>query len=229
MTPHNIQVQKTELTASPISTHLKRPESVRTQGDIDICAIQRHNGSVTALEEQNDVMLLEIIHRDLQGGAETALGVLYRRYSRMVYSLARRIVRDEAATEEIVQDAFMKLWKNAGVFDASRGGVSTWLLTITHHASVDHLRRVSKPVSYPEEPVLEAIPDHTRTQDHVETVMLDAAMTALKSDERELIELAYFEGLSHAQIASRTGLPLGTIKTRIRATLARLRERLEPG
>jgi RNA polymerase sigma-70 factor, ECF subfamily len=214
--------------ANPIHTRAADLESRQPRPKIDIHAIAMHNGSVTSLKEQNDGTLLEIIHRDDHGDAETALGILYRRYSRMVYSLARRIVRDEAATEEIVQDAFMKLWKNAGVFDASRGSVSTWLLTITHHASVDHLRRVNKPVSYPEDSMLEAIPDNTKPHDHVETVMLDAAMTALKPEERELIELAYFEGLSHAQMASRTGLPLGTIKTRLRATLARLRERLEP-
>ena len=171
--------------------------------------------------------LLGIIRRNDHGGAEAALETLYRRHSRNVYSLARRIVRDEAATEEIVQDAFMKLWKNASGFDAARGSVTTWLLTITHHASVDHLRRVSKPVSYPEEPILEAIAD-PKSNDQVETVMLDAALGALSPDERSLIELAYYEGLSHAQIATRTGLALGTVKTRIRVALTRLRDRLEP-
>jgi RNA polymerase sigma-70 factor (ECF subfamily) len=220
--------------AFPASANLvrTRPAQLKprpAQVDVDIRALGVHNGSVTLLEEQDDVTLLEIIRRNDRGGAEAALEALYRRHSRNVYSLARRIVRDEAATEEIVQDAFMKLWKNAGVFDASRGSLSTWLLTITHHASVDHLRRVtSKPVSYPEDPVLEAIPDNTKRHDHLETVILDAALTRLRPEERELIELAYYEGLTHAQTAARTGLPLGTVKTRLRATLARLRDHLEP-
>lgn len=206
-----------------------RTESRDSRPDIDNIAFAVHNGSVTLLEEQDDVTLLEIIRRNDRGGAEAALEALYRRHSRNVYSLARRIVRDQAATEEIVQDAFMKLWKNAGVFDASRGSVSTWLLTITHHASIDHLRRLtSKPVSYPDEPVLEAIADHTKPNDQLETVMLETAMGALRPDERDLIELAYYEGLTHAQISSRTGVPLGTVKTRIRVALTRLRERLEP-
>lgn len=211
----------------PFQTSRPRFESRSCQAEIDNRASTGHNGRVT-LPEQDDVTLLEIIRRNDRGGAEAALEALYRRHSRNVYSLARRIVRDEAATEEIVQDAFMKLWKNAGAFDASRGSLSTWLLTITHHASVDHLRRVSKPVSYPEEPVLEAIPDTSKTNDQLETVMLDAALGALNPEERTLIELAYYEGLSHSQISARTSIPLGTVKTRIRVALTRLRDRLEP-
>ena len=184
-----------------------------------------------ALERQEDIDLLAIIALGPSDRecAETALARLYQRHSRNVYGLARRMVRDLAASEEIVQDVFMKLWQHASQFDARRGSVGTWLMTIAHHASIDHLRRVaSKPVSYPEEPVLEAIADTGQPHQQLDGVLIGDAMCVLGRDERELIELAYFEGLTHTQIAARTRVPLGTIKTRIRSALLRLRERLEP-
>lgn len=184
-----------------------------------------------ALERREDVDLLAIIALATSDRerAETALARLYQKHSRNVYGLARRIVRDLAASEEIVQDVFMKLWQHAGQFDARRGSVGTWLMTIAHHASIDHLRRVtSKPVMYPEEPVLEAIADRAQPHERLDGLLIGDAMLVLGRDERELIELAYFEGLTHTQIAMHTRVPLGTIKTRIRSALLRLRERLEP-
>jgi RNA polymerase sigma-70 factor (ECF subfamily) len=183
-----------------------------------------------ALERQEDIDLLAIIALgpDQRERAETALKQLYQKHSRNVYGLARRMVRDLAACEEIVQDVFMKLWQHAGQFDARRGSVGTWLMTIAHHASIDHLRRVtSKPVMYPEEPELEAIADAAQPPERLDGVLIGDAMRVLGLDERELIELAYFEGLTHTQIAARTRIPLGTIKTRIRNALLRLRDHLE--
>jgi RNA polymerase sigma-70 factor (ECF subfamily) len=183
-----------------------------------------------ALERQEDIDLLAIIALgpDQRERAETALKQLYQKHSRNVYGLARRMVRDLAACEEIVQDVFMKLWQHAEQFDARRGSVGTWLMTIAHHASIDHLRRVtSRPVMYPEEPVFETIADAAQPQERLDGVLIGDAMRVLGLDERELIELAYFEGLTHTQIAARTRIPLGTIKTRIRNALLRLRDHLE--
>lgn len=183
-----------------------------------------------ALERQEDIDLLAIIALgpDQRERAETALKQLYQKHSRNVYGLARRMVRDLAACEEIVQDVFMKLWQHAEQFDARRGSVGTWLMTIAHHASIDHLRRVtSRPVMYSEEPVLETIADAAQPQERLDGVLIGDAMRVLGLDERELIELAYFEGLTHTQIAARTRIPLGTIKTRIRNALLRLRDHLE--
>lgn len=197
--------------------------------------LERATFEQAALERREDIDLLALVAAGSRQGpshrerAEGALATLYAKHSRNVYGLARRIVRDLAAAEEIVQDVFMKLWQHAPQFDARRGAVSTWLMTIAHHASIDHLRRVtSKPVSYPEEPVLEAIPDHTQPHERLDSLLIGDAMRALRPIERELIELAYFEGLTHSQIASRISLPLGTVKTRIRTALVRLRDQLEP-
>ncbi len=184
-----------------------------------------------ALDRSEDTDLLALIahgSRDRER-AEGAFEVLYQRHSRNVFSLARRILRDQAASEEIVQDVFMKLWLHAGKFDAQRGSVGTWLMTIAHHSSIDHLRRVtSKPLMYPEDTVLEAMADPVQPKHQLDGLLIEEAMRALTNDERELIELAYFQGLSHSQIATRTNVPLGTIKTRIRSALMRLRERLTP-
>jgi RNA polymerase sigma-70 factor (ECF subfamily) len=212
------------LTSQPNRTQPNRTQQTRPNTHTDVQAER------AALERQEDIDLLAIIALgpDQRERAETALTRLYQKHSRNVYGLARRMVHDLAASEEIVQDVFMKLWQHAEQFDARRGSVGTWLMTIAHHASIDHLRRVtSRPVMYPEEPVLETIADAAQPQERLDGVLIGDAMRVLGLDERELIELAYFEGLTHTQIAARTRIPLGTIKTRIRSALLRLREHLE--
>ncbi len=151
---------------------------------------------------------------------------LYQRYNRSVYSLAKRILRTNSDAEEVTQDVFVKIWDKALEYAPHKGKVSTWILTIAHHSAIDALRKRNSRASLPMfEEELERIPQTTQT-DLLEQNMIQNALAKLEPQEQMCIELAYFEGLSHAQLAKHTELPLGTIKTRIRQGLAKLKTAL---
>jgi RNA polymerase sigma-70 factor, ECF subfamily len=160
--------------------------------------------------------------------SEDALRLLYERYGRSAYSLARRIMRSDTDAEDVTQEVFVKVWQKALDYSPARGSVSTWMMTIAHHAAIDALRkRSSRDTIHPEEDELERAPDTRIDVDNaLENVMVTEAMQSLTGEERTLIELAYFEGLSHSQLAARTGIALGTIKSRIRVGLQKLRTSL---
>jgi RNA polymerase sigma-70 factor, ECF subfamily len=174
------------------------------------------------LEKLSDTNLL--LH--VAAGSEAALCEVYDRFSRVTYSNARRILRDTNGAEDVVQEVFLKVWAHALEYKAIHGSVSTWLLTITHRATIDHLRRrtVRATVNLEEHEWLEQPDPKPDTNMVLNRIGLTGALAALKPPERELIQLAFLEGLSHGQLAERTGLPLGTIKTHLRSGLVRLRE-----
>ena len=151
---------------------------------------------------------------------------------RLIYSLALRIVRDQADAEDVVQDVFSQAWRQAARYDASRGTVLGWLLTLTRTRSIDRLRgRRSRPEPSVDEAMLNAIPDTATPADvqvawSGQVAQIRAALDGLSMLQRMAIELAFYEGLTHAEIAERLELPLGTVKTRIRQGLLKLRDRL---
>ena len=166
-----------------------------------------------------------------------ALEELYDRYRTMAYSIALRMTSDSGMAEDVVQDAFLGAWRNAGRYMDGRGTVKTWLLSIVHHRAVDAIRRRRPTVELPaaEEPPPSALtlpdiwPDVAAGLDR-ETVL--DALDALTDVQREAIELAYFGGLTQQEIAARTSTPLGTVKSRIRLGLLAMRRVLvgdEPG
>jgi RNA polymerase sigma-70 factor, ECF subfamily len=162
----------------------------------------------------------------IAAGSEAALCEVYDRFSRLIYSIARRILRDTGEAEDVVQDVFVKLWAHALDYKVTHGSVSTWLMTITHRTAIDQLRRrtVRATVDVEDHELL-AHPDPKPNTDLLlDRIGLNGALASLKPEERELVELAFLEGLSHAQLVERTGMPLGTIKTRLRNGLVKLRE-----
>jgi RNA polymerase sigma-70 factor, ECF subfamily len=165
-------------------------------------------------------------------GDHDALGEIYDRHGRLVYSLALRILRDQADAEDVVQEVFSQAWRQAARYDASRGTVLGWLLTLTRSRSIDRLRgRQSRPATAADEGLLNAIPDPGAPADAQvawagQATQIRAALDGLSVLQRVAIELAFYEGLTHAEIAERLELPLGTVKTRIRQGLLRLRDRL---
>jgi RNA polymerase sigma-70 factor, ECF subfamily len=162
----------------------------------------------------------------IAAGSEAALCEVYDRFSRLIYSIARRILRDTGEAEDVVQDVFVKLWAHALEYKVTHGSVSTWLMTITHRTAIDQLRRrtVRATVDVEDHELL-AHPDPKPNTDLLlDRIGLNGALASLKPEERELVELAFLEGLSHAQLVERTGMPLGTIKTRLRNGLVKLRE-----
>jgi RNA polymerase sigma-70 factor (ECF subfamily) len=165
-------------------------------------------------------------------GDHEALAELYDRHSRLVYSLALRIIRDQGEAEDIVQEVFSQAWRQAGRYEARRGNVIAWLLNLTRSRAIDRLRgRQSRPEAASESLLAIDIPDLTLPVD--EQLSLEgrasrvrAAMKELSVLQRVAIELAFYEGLTHVEIAERLELPLGTVKTRIRQGLLKLKDRL---
>lgn len=182
----------------------------------------------TALDDQTLIGL--IVHARAE-----ALGELYDRYGRLVYSLALNSVGDPATAEEITQDVFLRVWQRAGQYRADRAKVSTWLTSITRHRAIDQLRRRgSRPeqhavawaqVAPGAEPAAEG-PEGTVSLG-LERERVRAAIAALPPEQQQVLALAYFQGLSQSQIAEATGQPLGTVKTRIRLGMQKLRETLQ--
>jgi RNA polymerase sigma-70 factor (ECF subfamily) len=161
-----------------------------------------------------------------------ALGNLYDESSSLVYSLALRVLRNEADAEEVTLDVYTQVWRKAAGYDPERGSVTAWLLTIARSRSIDKVRsRVGR--TSLERPLEESSETRTDAADPEEhTVMSQqrrrglAALNTLKPEQRQPLELAYFSGLSHSELAARLGLPMGTVKTRIRLGMMKLRELL---
>ena len=171
------------------------------------------------------------IAAQLQRGEATAIGRLYDRYGRLAYGLALRILKDRSAAEEVVQDAFVGAWRNAKGFDASRGSVRNWLLSIVHHRAIDQVRGTAR---IRREAQLEAIERTAEVPDAWQALSLDLerqqireAFALLPDAQRQTLELAYFGGLTHAEIARRMEVPLGTVKGRMRIGLEKMRSFLQ--
>lgn len=156
-----------------------------------------------------------------------ALGVLYDRYGSAAFGLALRIIRDPFLAEDAVHDAFLGVWRTARRYDPSRGGVRTWVLAIVHHRSIDLLRRRRAVSELPTDgpvPATLVQPDFwPEIAGGLDRDALDRALQTLGSVQREAIEMAFFSGLTHVEIARETGAPLGTVKSRIRLGLLVLR------
>jgi RNA polymerase sigma-70 factor (ECF subfamily) len=165
-------------------------------------------------------------------GDHAALGEVYDRHGRLLYSLALRIVGNPPDAEDVVQDVFTQAWRNARRYDADRGTVLAWLLTLTRSRAIDRIRgRKVRPETTGEETVLGELADRAAPADEQlawagRASEIRAAVHGLSVLQRVAIELAFYEGLTHTEIAERLELPLGTVKTRIRQGLLSLRERL---
>ncbi len=185
-----------------------------------------------ANQEREDERLVQRV----AGGDALALEQLYDRYGKAVYSLALRIVRDPETAEELTQEVFVRLWRYASTFDATRGRFAGWLLGIAHNLSLNEVRRWQ---SRPQKAELPATDDE-RTYDlidesadsaeaawqNIRRQAIVAALQQLPAPQRQAIELAFFGGLTHLEIATQLGDPLGTIKSRIRIGMQRLKQLL---
>src|ERR1041384_8165797 len=160
-----------------------------------------------------------------------ALGELYDRYGRVTYALILRVVRDPGIAEDLVQETFLRVWNRVQGFDAEKGAIGPWLLAVARNRAIDYLRSTSGR----ERNALEfEETDHPALYTDMERDLLASdqtrrvkvAMQKLSANQRQVIELAYFEGLSQTEMADRMGQPLGTVKTWVRSALQCLREEL---
>lgn len=177
----------------------------------------------------------ELMSRTADGDAR-ALETLYDRYTRVIYSFALRIVGDQQVAEEVLQEVFFRAWRQGKSFQSSRGTVITWLLSITHNLAIDEVRRRGRrPQKAEREDPIEFLAGIADTGRSVEGEVwlgalretVTAAMDRLPPAQRETIELAYFQGMTQREIAEALDQPLGTVKTRMRLGIQKLREYLE--
>src|SRR5580658_2220679 len=161
----------------------------------------------------------------IRAGDQQAMSELYDRYSKVVYAVALRVLQDAGAAEDILQDVFLQLWRNPDAFDASRGSLAAWLAVISRHRSIDRLRQ-RRPETDIEDCVIAGGPDlRDETERTLVIEKVRGVLEQMNPDQRKVLELAFFQGLTHTEIAEKTGQPLGTIKTRIRSGLQHLRAR----
>jgi RNA polymerase sigma-70 factor (ECF subfamily) len=173
---------------------------------------------------------VEIVER-LRRRDPQALADLYDRYGRLAYSLILRVVRDASTAEDLVQETFLRVWNRVQAFDAEKGAIGAWLLAVARNRAIDYLRsaagRERNAVEFEET-------DHPALYCDMERDLLvsdkarrvKAALEKLSANQRQVIELAYFEGLSQTEMAERMGQPLGTVKTWVRTALKNLRDQL---
>lgn len=178
--------------------------------------------------EPSDEALLNAI----AGGSAGAMESLYQRYSRILYSLAYRMVADHQVAEDLLQDAFLAIWRRATTYSPQTGAARSWLISILHHRTIDYLRRVRRRSSIQEAPLEElelnesiAHPDAWDTAwQSVKSSHVREALMKIPTEQRLVIELAYFQGWTHTEIAEGTQIPLGTIKARMRLGLLHLKQ-----
>lgn len=181
----------------------------------------------TANSADTDEALLEaIVNRD-----DRAIAALYDRYGSLAYALAYRILGDRGLAEDVVQDAFMGVWRRSSSFQVGRGSVRTWLLSIVHHRAIDRLRgkagRARADAPLDEVDRVAAAEDPWReVNTNLQRDLLKRALTTLPEAQRQTVELAYFGGYTQQEIAELTAVPLGTVKGRMRIGLQKLRDLL---
>ena len=179
----------------------------------------------SSFEPPDDVLIRALAGRDI-----SALAALYDRYSRLAFALAYRILGESEAAEDVVHDAFLSVWRGAESYRRERGNVRGWVLSIVHHRAVDLLRRKTTFRPAPLDAASERPAEDDTAEEaerNLEHETVRAALEGLPSAQRRTIELAYFGGYTHVELAELMGVPLGTVKGRMRIGLQKLRRVLE--
>lgn len=174
-------------------------------------------------KDAEDADLLAQIGR----GNEGAMATIFDRYSRLVYSVALRVLRDPAAAEDVLQEVFMQMWRKPEALVTNRGAVGAWLAVVSRNRSIDLLRR-RKPTDSVDDVVLASSTNlAVEAERNFMIERARAVMVSLPMEQRKTLEMAFFDGLTHSEIAETTGDPLGTVKTRIRTALLVLRKAMQ--
>jgi RNA polymerase sigma-70 factor (ECF subfamily) len=188
------------------------------------------DGSVKESGPTDDDLMAGLIARRI-----SALEQLYDRYSALVFSVSLRVLYDWQLAEDVTQEVFLRLWQRPESYDPSRGRLLSWLMSVTRNRAIDERRRLSRRLRSEdgEDPLLTLRDMDTRDDPVLGLALAEtrevvrAAMQLLPPAQRQVVELAYFGGLTQTEIADKTGVPLGTVKTRVRLAMRKLRDALE--
>ena len=191
----------------------------------------RRYKSMDNIDELGDEALIKSIAE----GAVWAIELLYQRYSRILYSLVYRMVADHQVAEDLLQDAFLSIWRHATSYSPQSGAARSWLVSIVHHRTIDYLRSVRRRSVMKETTWEEAeLDEYVSFPDvwdeawrSVQSSQIRSALMKLSPEQRTVIELAYFQGWTHTEIAQECQIPLGTVKARMRLGLNHLKRTLE--
>lgn len=161
-------------------------------------------------------------------GDQAALAALYARYGGAVFSIALRVLADHAQAEEVTQDVFLRVWHHAEKWDPGKGRLLSWLMTLARHAAIDRIRQENRHPNLAEAPIDHltshlAVTARVNTADWANGQLLTELLAQLPEEQVQVIDLAYFQGMTHRDMAAALGLPLGTVKTRVRLALQKLR------
>jgi len=176
--------------------------------------------SGTQMPNLDEAALIERI----RSGDETAMADMYDRYSGIVYGVALRVLGNTTAAEDVLQEVFLQLWRNPQVFDANRGKLPAWLAVIARNRAIDHLRKRPPEDDIEELPISTGVNLENEAAQRLAIDKIRGVLAQLPQDQRRALEMAFFEGMTHTEIAAKSGEPLGTIKTRIRTGLLVLRK-----
>ena len=160
----------------------------------------------------------------IRAGDEIAMADLYDRYSGIVYGVALRVLGNTTAAEDVLQEVFLQLWRNPQAFDADRGRLPAWLAVIARNRAIDHLRKRPPEDDIEDLAISTGVNLENTTAQRLAVDKVRGVLAQLPAEQRRLLELAFFEGMTHSEIAAKTGEALGTIKTRIRTGLLALRK-----
>jgi RNA polymerase sigma-70 factor, ECF subfamily len=214
---------------------LRRSSIESIQGNEGDRWLSRVSG-MTKPDQKSENELGEQLITRIAEGDQSAFGLLYDRFSGSLYAVAQRMLNDAKEAEDVIQEAFMYIWRKAGTYDPKRSSPFAWAVMITRNKAIDRLRvrqrmeklhgKVTADGGYPEQEDLTSA-DEPAIREQARLVR--SALLALPGEQRQCLELSFFGGLTHEQIAERLGTPLGTIKARIRRGLLRLRDGLQEG
>lgn len=215
--PRKIECRWLAFFAMPVSSDNPIPPDARTKGESATSSGMYGNAV------RDDKSLIDrVLVREQQAMTE-----IFDRYAGLVYSVALRVLKDDGHAEDVTQEIFFQLWKNPDSFSSSRGSLASWLLVVARNRAIDRLRQRKYPEPVDEVLVASSTNLESEAERSIMMQRVQSIMADLPSDQKKSLQMAFFEGLSHSQIAEKTGQPLGTVKTRIRSALTSLRKRLE--
>ena len=208
--------QVSESRLMPIEPDNPFPRAGRTEGETVI------SPGRDSSEANSDKSLMERVRVHEQ----QAMATVFDRYAGLVYSVALRVLKDAGPAEDVTQEIFFQIWRNPDSFSSFKGSLPSWLLVVARNRAIDHLRQ-RRPGESVEEVVLASSTNlHSEAERNILMQRVRGIMVDLPNEQRQPLQMAFFEGLSHSEIAEKTGQPLGTVKTRIRSALTSLRKRL---